>query len=87
MATVYLAREIAEAKRTAAPQYGLTQSGYTLRSGAPTTTMIRLAGEKRWRRMMVWCFSNAGTCFVRIGGVPHIVPSWAVPCDLPIGGE
>lgn len=51
----------------------MTRGGYTKRSGAPIGIMIRLVGEARWRRVMVWQFSNAGTCFVRIKGVPHIV--------------
>ena len=51
----------------------MTCLGYTKRSGAPTSTMIRLDGEKRWRRVMCWCFSNAGTCFVRVKGACLIV--------------
>jgi hypothetical protein len=75
----YLNKKIIESRRTTAPRYGMARDGYTLKSGAPTTRMIRLDGETRWRRLMVWQFSNAGTCFVRIGGVPHIVRD----CDLP----
>jgi len=74
MAVTYLAR-IAEKKTTARPSYGMARSGYTLRSGAPSSTMIRLEGEKRWRRVMIWQFSNAGTAFVRIGGKPYIIPT------------
>ena len=55
------------------PRYGVTRSGYSKRSGAPTALHIRLRGEKRWRRVMVWQFSNAGTYFVRVGGRPLIV--------------
>lgn len=72
---VYLAAKIAETMTHAAPHYGMARDGYTLRSGAPTGTMIRLQGEKRWRRLMCWQFSNVGTCFVKIGGIPHIVRS------------
>ena len=34
--------------------------------------MLRLEGEKRWRRLMCWQFSNAGTCFVRVKGQPFV---------------
>ena len=35
--------------------------------------MVRLVGEKRWRRLMCWQFSNASTCFVRVDGADLIV--------------
>jgi hypothetical protein len=60
-------------------RYGMARDGYTTRSGAPTQWMIRLAGEKRWRRLMRWQFSNAGTCFLRIKGECLIVPGHAIP--------
>lgn len=66
-------------KRPANPYAGLTRDGYTKRSGAPTSRMIRLQGEKRWRRLMVWQFSNAGTLFVRLNGKPHIVRDFDLP--------
>jgi hypothetical protein len=76
----HLAPDTIEATRqTATPSWGMTVYGYTLRSGAPTSRLVRLRGETRWRRLMVWQFSNAGTCFVRIKGVPHIVSE----CDQP----
>lgn len=70
----YLMTPIAEAKRAPIdPRPWMTRDGYTKRSGAPTSIMIRLVGEKRFRRVMVWHFSNAGTAFVRIKGTPHII--------------
>ena len=72
-------RKIAESRRTAVPRYGIGADGYTLRSGAPTGWLVRLDGETRWRRIMVWQFSNVGTAFLRIGGVPVIVSD----ADLP----
>lgn len=75
----YLDRSIAEARRTTIPHYGLTVDGYTVRSGAPTSRMIRLEGETRWRRLMIWCFSNVGTLFVRIKGEPRIVREFDLP--------
>ena len=79
MDTAYLDRTIAEIRHTDTPRYGMTADGYTRRSGAPTSIMLRLEGERRWRRLMVWQFSNAGTAFIRIGGNEFIVRD----CDLP----
>lgn len=69
----YLTTPIAASKQTAPPRYGMTRDGYSVRSGAPTSWLVRLAGEKRWRRVMVWQFSNAGTAFVRVGGKPLVL--------------
>lgn len=74
-----LATRIIEAKRTATPRYGMAASGYTLRSGAPTSYVVRLEGERRWRRLMVRQFSNAGTCFLRIRGASVIVYDSMIP--------
>ncbi len=76
----YLTKKIVGAKcvRTA-PGAGMTREGYTKRSGAPSSTMIKLAGESRWRRVMIWQFSNAGTSFVRIKGKPYIIPQHDIP--------
>ena len=81
MSSEYLETPIAEVRHTEAPRYGMAADGYTLRSGAPTSRMIRLEGEKRWRRLMVWQFSNAGTCFLRIGGKPFIVSDYMLPTE------
>lgn len=64
----YLATPIVASKQTATPRYGMTAMGYSVRSGAPTSYMILLEGEKRWRRVMVLCFSNCGSLFVRVAG-------------------
>lgn len=74
-----LGLKIEETKRTDAPRWGMTAAGYTKRSGAPTSHLIRLAGEKRWRRLMCWQFSNAGTCFIRYKGETIIIND----CDIP----
>jgi len=77
----YLPVKIVESRYApcANPHAGMARDGYTLRRGAPTSVMIRLDGEKRWRRLMVWQFSNAGTCFVRVKGTPLVVPDHAIP--------
>ena len=69
----YLETPIVEAKRTDLPRWGMTADGYTVRSGAPTAIMVRLEGETRWRRLMVWQFSNAGTVFVRVLKQPFVI--------------
>jgi hypothetical protein len=64
---------ITRAKQGDAPRYGMTALGYTKRSGAPSSVMIQIDGEKRWRRVMIWCFSNSGTLFVRVKGQPLVL--------------
>jgi hypothetical protein len=76
----YLETKIAESKQTETPRYGIASDGYTIKSGAPTSRLIRLEGEKRWRRVMCWQFSNVDTLFVRIKGTPYIISdtcTWA----------
>jgi len=75
----YLETAIVESRRTEQPRYGSTSLGYTLRAGGPTGFLVRLAGEARWRRLMVRQFSNAGTCFLRIRGVEYIVRDYDLP--------
>lgn len=79
MTVRYLETKIESARQTDTPRYGMAADGYTLRSGAPTSWMIRLAGEKIWRRLMCWQFSNAGTCFVKIKGENYIVQDYDLP--------
>ncbi len=79
MTVQYLDRPIVAKRRTTTPRYGMASDGYTLRSGAPTSWQIQLEGEKRWRRLMVWQFSNCGTLFIRIGGKPIVVREYDLP--------
>lgn len=55
------------------PGAGLTVDGYTVKRGAPTRYKVTLQGERRLRRVMVWCFSNCGTLFVRVNGRPLLL--------------
>lgn len=55
------------------PTYVMTADGYTKLSGAPVGYMVQLNGEKLWRRVYCWCFSNSGTLFVRVKGKEYIV--------------
>lgn len=71
--------DIVEMKLTPTPRYGLTREGYTIRSGAPTSKMVRLAGETRFRRVYCWQFSNAGTIFLKIKGENVIINEFDLP--------
>ena len=73
-----LRERVTAAKRTERPTWGMAADGYTLRSGAPTSILIQVGDSARWRRLMCWQFSNAGTLFVRIKGVEYIVDDYAV---------
>lgn len=59
---------ITERRQRGNPRPRFDVLGYTLRAGSPTTWEVRLVGETRWRRVSVWQFSNAHTCFVRVKG-------------------
>lgn len=79
MSTVrYLTQTVAETRRTDVPRHGVTRLGYSVRSGAPTDTLVRLDGEKLWRRVYVWQFSNLGTRFVRVKGEPLVIPTGTI---------
>lgn len=75
--TVKYAPPVAEAREAVVPfasqARGMTRDGYTTRRGCPIGYMVRLEGETRWRRVYVWQFSNAGTCFINIKGEPHVL--------------
>jgi hypothetical protein len=79
MDVLTITTKIEEARRTDQPRYGMARDGYTKRSGAPTSVKVRLAGERRWRRLMVWQFSNSGTCFLRMRGREYVVPNYLIP--------
>lgn len=71
---------IAEVKQTERPRYGMTATGYG--SAVPTSYMVRLDGDPRWRRVYCTICSNVGTCWVRIKGKKHVVDGCA-PYDGP----
>lgn len=68
---------IEEARQTDTPRWGMTVYGYTKRSGAPTSWLVRLKGENRWRRLMIYQFSNAGSVFLRVKGEVLFVNEWS----------
>lgn len=75
MAVQYLEdkHKICEVRQTEQPRYGMAADGYTLRSGAPSRFLVRLDLDKRFRRVMIWQFSNAGTAFVMVKGQPLVI--------------
>lgn len=80
MSVKYLRKKIVASRRDRnPPRYGRCVDGYTVRRGAPTEMMVMLQGEKRWRRVMVWCFSNCSTLFLRIRGEEFVVQSHEIP--------
>ena len=80
MSVTHLTTPIVEVRHDPPPRgSGMTREGYTKRSGAPTSRMVRLQGEKRWRRLMIWQFSNLGTLFVNLDGKPHVVREEMIP--------
>ena len=74
-----MAIKIVASKQTKVPNYGIAADGYTIKSGAPTSYMVRLEGEKRWRRVMELCFSNASTHFLKIKGKMEILQWHDIP--------
>lgn len=76
---MYLETKIAEVKTTKRPSYGMTRDGYTKLSGAPSSYLLRLEGEKIWRRLMILQFSNAGSYFLKIKGETKIVKDSMLP--------
>jgi hypothetical protein len=58
-----------------------TKSGYGRR--IPTSRMVRLPGEARWRRVYVCIFSNSGTAYVEDRKTPKADgrPGWIVISD------
>ena len=59
--TSYAMSEV-EHKITPIPRKGQTRSGYGRR--LPTRYLVRLPGERRWRRVLAICYSNAATLYV-----------------------
>lgn len=70
---------ITETKRTTVPRWGIGADGYTRKTGAPTATMVKLEGEKRWRRLKIYQFSNASSLFLTINGKDHFVQPYDIP--------
>ena len=79
MEVEYLEIPIIAKEQTLVPAYGMAASGYTLASGAPTSMLVMLQGEKRWRRLMVVCFSNVGSLFLNIRGKRLYVHEYMIP--------
>ena len=48
-----------------------TATGYGMK--IPTTRMVRIPGDNRWRRVYCTIFSNIGTCWISVKGDRVIV--------------
>lgn len=70
-------RELApeDIRQTELPRYGGTVSGYG--GKLPTSRMIRLA-DKRWRRVYVACYSNAGSAYIIWNGMNVLLSDTAI---------
>ena len=58
---------------------GLTQTASGYGSKLTHPMMVRLEGEKIWRRVYVVCWSNSGTAYVIIKGKPHYFSDGDLP--------
>lgn len=71
----------AEWKRTKLPQQRLCRDGYTKRGGTPTDIVVRLAGEKIWRRVYTLCFGTGVTQIIYVRGDAMVIPGGAPKYD------
>ena len=53
------------------PNYGRSADGYGRK--IPTNRLIRLEGEKRWRRVYAVCFSNCASHYILIRGDAYYI--------------
>lgn len=74
-----LTTKMVEAKYTKTPRYGITRDGYSIKSGAPTDILVRLEGEKRWRRVMCWQWSYTSICFIKSKGKNLVISNFEIP--------
>jgi hypothetical protein len=58
-------KQVIAVRRTPAPRSGQTRTGYGKRLA--TSWELQLA-DRRWRRVLVMQYSNAGSAYVRVGG-------------------
>ncbi len=58
-------------------KHGLQQTASGYGRKLTSTRVLRIAGEKLWRRIYVICYSNAGTSYVLIKGIPHYLKGGA----------
>ncbi len=70
---MYCKKAIVERREHGNPKPRVDSMGYTVRAGSPSRAQVKLEGEKIWRRVYWWQFSNAGTAFIRVKGENLIV--------------
>jgi hypothetical protein len=64
--------EIKRARTSETPTSGRTRSGYGNR--IPTSYELQLS-DRRWRRVYVVQWSNAGSAYINVNGKPHYLGS------------
>lgn len=74
--TDYLPGDIVDAKSTKPPRAALDRLGYPGKRGAGTQHMVKLRGEKKWRRVMS---SEHGVMWVVIQGKKRYIGSSMIP--------
>ena len=70
---VYLDATRVIGKRQTATPINRSRSGYG--SKLPTSWQLQLA-DKKWRRVYVVCWSNAGSAYVLVAGKPQYLGSY-----------
>lgn len=71
--------DVTDAKRVPA-DYGRGADGYGRRIA--TDYMVRVACDRRWRRVFVCCISNAGTTYVEIAGTWHVIRDYSDVAEM-----
>ena len=72
----YIPQDIVDVKHTKAPQAALDRLGYPGKRGAGTSSMVKLRGEKTWRRVMS---SEHGVLWVVMNGKKRYLGSSMIP--------
>lgn len=74
----YIPGDIVDVKHTKAPQAALDRLGYPGKRGAGTSSMVKLRGEKKWRRVMS---SEHDVLWVVMNGKKRYLGSSMIPDD------
>lgn len=72
--------DVHEIKITDTPTYGRTVSGYG--GKIPTEYMLRLVGERPWKRVYAMCYGNAVSLYVLRHGKEFFLDYEIEPRDL-----
>ena len=81
MSTPHLKTPIVEVKYTDFPLYAMVKNPYTIRTDEPTNRMVKLEGEKFWRRVMCWGYKNMETYLIWLKGRPFRIHDRDFPTE------